>query len=201
MKSKQFIIKATEIPASCPLPRSRTASSAPASIPESSMPDFSESVQKCCNCERCTPIGKRRKCDSIRDGRFDTKEDCCSTRRHGKECPRVLAMERQFKQEQHDSRIRTEEREKVLNKEITALSNQIGALHNLEPETGSENEIEIRVLSRWKLRLQESLRTPKEQADRNLFTRETPQEIASEVARRKKGCFNLGKSLRTKEQP
>jgi len=47
---------------------------------------------------------------------------------------------------------------KTLDKEITALSNQIGALRNLEPEFGSENEIEIRVLSRWKLRLQESLR-------------------------------------------
>jgi len=50
------------------------------------------------------------------------------------------------------------ERERVVNREITALSNQIGALQSLEPEFGSENEVEIRVLSRWRMRLQESLR-------------------------------------------
>ena len=60
--------------------------------------------------------------------------------------------------QKHDDAIARAATLKTLDKEITALSNQIGALRNLEPEFGSENEIEIRVLSRWKLRLQESLR-------------------------------------------
>ena len=59
---------------------------------------------------------------------------------------------------EHDAAIRKAERERVVNREITALSNQIGALQSLEPEFGSENEVEIRVLSRWRMRLQESLR-------------------------------------------
>jgi hypothetical protein len=137
----------------------------PTSTPEPNdpIPDFSETVKKCCNCERCTPIGKRKGHNGIRDGRFDTKEQCCSTRRHGRECPRVLAAERKFEQEQHNARIRASTINETLDK-VSEKANSYSETAELPCQDGwhtGDHPTEVIRISYLEKEL-ESLRQPQE---------------------------------------
>jgi hypothetical protein len=58
------------------------------------------------NCERCIPLGKRGKRESIRDGRFDTKEDCCKTRFGETGCPRSVEIKLAKERAENDATIR-----------------------------------------------------------------------------------------------
>ncbi len=68
-----------------------------------------EDIRKSChshNCEKCIPIGKRSKRNSIRDGRFDTKEGCCKTRFDETGCPRSIEIKTAKDLFGHDTAIR-----------------------------------------------------------------------------------------------
>jgi len=60
----------------------------------------------CKNCDNCTPIGCRDKKNSIRDGRFDTKEKCCETRRRETGCPVAIKIKHRLEQERIANDIR-----------------------------------------------------------------------------------------------
>lgn len=80
-------------------------------------PQLPENIRVECQshtCERCIPIGKRNKRNSIRDGRFDTKEDCCKTRFGETGCPRSIEIKQARALAEHDAAIRQQERERVL---------------------------------------------------------------------------------------
>ncbi|MDD3019833.1 MAG: hypothetical protein PHX61_02485 [Alphaproteobacteria bacterium] len=74
-----------------------------------------EEAAKCChNCERCIPLGKRKGRAAIYDGRFDTKEKCCETRRRVTGCPIAVQIKQRREREAIIATSKKDEREKVL---------------------------------------------------------------------------------------
>jgi hypothetical protein len=76
-----------------------------------------EDIRKACqshNCERCTPLGKRSKRNSVRDGRFDTKEDCCKTRFGETGCPQSLRIKSEEDLAKHNTKVRKKTLEEMI---------------------------------------------------------------------------------------
>ena len=105
------------------------------------LPQDNEKIRIACqshNCERCTPIGKRDKRNSIRDGRFDTKEDCCKTRFGETGCPRSVEIKQAREQAQHDATIRNA----TLDEIVSYHKDMIARLH--KPKNGAVSIVSIR---------------------------------------------------------
>ena len=70
-----------------------------------------EDIRKACqshNCERCTPLGKRSKRNSILNGKYDTKEDCCKMRFGETGCPRATEIKIKTERLNRDGDVRKE---------------------------------------------------------------------------------------------
>ena len=70
--------------------------------------EIEEAAKSCHNCDNCIPIGKRGKRNGIHDGRFDTKEKCCETRRRETGCPVATRIDQAHKLAEHDKQIKVE---------------------------------------------------------------------------------------------